>query len=56
MVIVEFKLTMRVWVSVGLKGILTTELHSSWSTLMTTGYIGKYQSENQSKDIYQRIT
>ena len=37
MVMNELKLTMRVWVSVVLKGILTIELYSSRSTSMTAG-------------------
>ena len=35
----------------GLKGDLTTELHSSRSTSMTAGYIGKNQPVNQPKDV-----
>ena len=41
---------MRDGVSVVLRGVLTTELHSSRSTSMTAGYIGKNQSVNQSED------
>ena len=39
------------WVSVVLKGDLTTELHSSRSISMTAGYIGKNQPVNPPEDV-----
>ena len=42
---------MRDGVSVVLKGVLTTELHSSRSTSMTASYIGKNQPVNPPEDV-----